>query len=139
MAGLFGKGVWAKYPHRMAAQRAKTYAFRDIFPDVLQGVITTEEAQEIGNQHITDYSNVIAQPTVKKVEKVVEDVVAISYTPLEDIQLELQKITDISKLGMYFKEVKPKVNVAETQKLVEMFKMRKAELSQPIETVQENV
>ena len=40
---------------------------------------------------------------------------------------------------MYFKEVKPKVNVAETQKLVEMFKMRKAELSQPIETVQENV
>jgi ATP-dependent RNA circularization protein (DNA/RNA ligase family) len=139
MAGLFGKGVWAKYPHRMAAQRAKTYAFRDIFPDVLQGVITTEEAQEIGNQHITDYSNVIAQPVVKKVEKVVEDVVAISYTPLEDIQLELQKITDISKLGMYFKEVKPKVNVAETQKLVEMFKMRKAELSQPIETVQENV
>lgn len=139
MAGLFGKGVWAKYPHRMAAKRACTYAFRDVFPDVLQGVITTEEAQEIGNQHITDYSNVIAQPTVKKVEKVVEDVVAISYTPLEDIQLELQKITDVSKLGMYFKEVKPKVNVAETQKLVEMFKMRKAELSQPIETVQENV
>lgn len=139
MAGLFGKGVWAKYPHRMAAKRACTYAFRDVFPDVLQGVITTEEAFEIGNQHITDYSNVIAQPTVKKVERVVEDVVAISYTPLEDIQLELQKITDVSKLGMYFKEVKPKVNVAETQKLVEMFKMRKAELSQPIETVQENI
>ena len=89
--------------------------------------------------NVTAEGGRVAQPTVKKVEKVVEDVVAISYTPLEDIQLELQKITDISKLGMYFKEVKPKVNVAETQKLVEMFKMRKAELSQPIETVQENV
>lgn len=129
-AGLLGKGVWAKYPERMASQRAKTYAFRDIFPDVLQGVITTEEAREISNEPASQYTNVIAQPTVKKVEKVVEDVVAISYTPLEDIKTELLNINDTQKLGAYFKEIKPKMNMAESSIIVDLFKKRRAELEE---------
>ena len=119
-----------KYPERMASQRAKTYAFRDIFPDVLQGVITTEEAREISNEPTSQYTNVIAQPTVKKVEKVVEDVVAISYTPLEDIKTELLNINDTQKLGAYFKEIKPKMNMAESSIIVDLFKKRRAELEE---------
>lgn len=47
-AGLLGKqGPWAQYPQRMLQLRARGFALRDAFPDVLKGVITTEEAQDI--------------------------------------------------------------------------------------------
>ncbi|MCK8788122.1 hypothetical protein M0638_27585 [Roseomonas sp. NAR14] len=47
-AGLWGKqGPWSQYPDRMMQLRARGFAIRDVFPDALRGVITTEEAQDI--------------------------------------------------------------------------------------------
>jgi hypothetical protein len=47
-AGLFGKtGPWTQYPKRMLQMRARGFALRDGFPDVLRGVISAEEAQDI--------------------------------------------------------------------------------------------
>jgi len=40
------KGPWAQYPDRMLAMRARGFALRDAFPDVLRGIITTEEAAD---------------------------------------------------------------------------------------------
>ena len=37
-AQLMGKNVWAQYPERMLQMRARGYALRDSFPDVLKGV-----------------------------------------------------------------------------------------------------
>lgn len=44
-AGLSSKkGPWQAYPKRMLQQRARGFALRDAFPDVLRGLITREEA-----------------------------------------------------------------------------------------------
>jgi hypothetical protein len=46
-AGLWGKqGPWTAYPKRMMQMRARGFALRDAFPDVLKGMITAEEAQD---------------------------------------------------------------------------------------------
>ena len=46
-AGLWGKqGPWVAYPKRMLQMRARGFALRDAFPDVLKGLITAEEAQD---------------------------------------------------------------------------------------------
>lgn len=44
-AGLLGKeGPWTNYPDRMMAMRARSWAGRDAFPDLLRGIRTAEEA-----------------------------------------------------------------------------------------------
>lgn len=46
-AGLWGKqGPWSQYPTRMLLMRARTYAYRDCFPDKMRGMLTAEEAQD---------------------------------------------------------------------------------------------
>lgn len=46
-AGLWGKaGPWQNYPRRMLQMRARSFALRDAFPDVLRGLIVAEEAQD---------------------------------------------------------------------------------------------
>jgi hypothetical protein len=50
-AGLWGKtGPWQAYPKRMMQMRARGFALRDAFPDVLKGLITVEEAQDYPSQ-----------------------------------------------------------------------------------------
>lgn len=47
-AGLWGKqGPWQQYPRRMLQMRARGFALRDAFPDVLRGLISAEEARDI--------------------------------------------------------------------------------------------
>ena len=46
-AGLAGKsGPWTQYPKRMLQMRARGFALRDAFPDLLRGLVTAEEAQD---------------------------------------------------------------------------------------------
>jgi len=46
-AGLWGKsGPWTNYSRRMLQMRARGFALRDTFPDILRGLITAEEAQD---------------------------------------------------------------------------------------------
>jgi hypothetical protein len=46
-AGLWNKsGPWSQYPKRMLQMRARGFALRDAFPDVLKGLITSEEAMD---------------------------------------------------------------------------------------------
>lgn len=46
-ASLWGKtGPWTQYPKRMLQMRARGFALRDCFPDVLKGLVTAEEAQD---------------------------------------------------------------------------------------------
>ena len=48
-AGLWGKsGPWSQYPKRMLQMRARAFAIRDSFPDVLKGLsVTREEALDM--------------------------------------------------------------------------------------------
>lgn len=46
-AGLAGKqGPWSQYPKRMRQMRARAFAMRDVFPDVLRGMPVAEELQD---------------------------------------------------------------------------------------------
>ena len=53
-AGLLGKsGPWTQYPKRMMQMRARSWALRDVFPDVLKGMICAEEALDSGPRDVT--------------------------------------------------------------------------------------
>ncbi|WP_368641734.1 recombinase RecT [Castellaniella ginsengisoli] len=46
-AGLQGKsGPWTQYPKRMRQMRARAFALRDVFPDVLRGMPIAEEVMD---------------------------------------------------------------------------------------------
>ena len=47
-AGLLGKaGPWTQYPKRMRQMRARAFALRDVFTDVLRGMAIAEEIMDI--------------------------------------------------------------------------------------------
>lgn len=47
-AGLAGKqGPWTQYPKRMRQLRARAFAIRDVFPDVLRGLAVAEESMDL--------------------------------------------------------------------------------------------
>ena len=47
-AGLWRKqGPWVQYPHRMMQMRARAFALRDAFPDVLRGLHSAEEVTDM--------------------------------------------------------------------------------------------
>lgn len=47
-AKLWGRqGPWTQYPNRMLQMRARSWALRDVFPDVLNGVGVAEEVRDI--------------------------------------------------------------------------------------------
>ncbi len=57
-AGLLDKpGPWKQYPKRMLQMRARGFALRDLFPDVLKGIISREEAQDIIDVEVVAPSN----------------------------------------------------------------------------------
>jgi len=51
-AGLVGKqGPWTQYPKRMRQMRARAFALRDVFPDVLRGMPIAEEVMDTPTVH----------------------------------------------------------------------------------------
>jgi len=49
-AGLAGKaGPWAQYPQRMRPARARSWALRDTFADVLKGIASAEEQSDVAS------------------------------------------------------------------------------------------
>ena len=68
-AGLSGKqGPWTQYPKRMIQLRARAFALRDVFPDVLRGVFIAEEAQDMpAEKHMGTADEV--QPSVQRLDK----------------------------------------------------------------------
>ncbi|WP_306049285.1 recombinase RecT [Oceaniradius stylonematis] len=51
-AGLWGKqGPWTQYPKRMLQMRARAFALRDAFADVLRGLGIAEEMADVAESH----------------------------------------------------------------------------------------
>lgn len=69
-ANLWGKqGPWSQYPKRMLQMRARSWALRDVFPDVLRGMPIAEELQDMPNGELKDITpkNNPAAPAAKEV------------------------------------------------------------------------
>ncbi|AKR48461.1 hypothetical protein [Acetobacter pasteurianus] len=78
-ANLFGKqGPWQQYTRRMLQMRARGFALRDAFPDVLRGLISGEEAQDIPAEPV----DVTPKPAQQRVAPPV-DHIALFHTRLE--------------------------------------------------------
>ncbi|MDI2594993.1 hypothetical protein POF45_26740 [Pseudomonas sp. 681] len=62
-AGLAGKqGPWSQYPKRMRQMRARSFALRDVFPDVLRGMPMAEEVQDIPTEREVNQARKADEP-----------------------------------------------------------------------------
>lgn len=76
MAGLANKGgPWKMFPKRMLQMRARGYAIRDAFPDILNGIITREEAEDYVSIEPASVSHPVYSPGAPTIEP--DDVVSI--------------------------------------------------------------
>jgi len=64
-AGIFDRGVWKTYPRRMAQMRARSFAIRDMWPDVLKGLSSAEEQRDIAEaKDITSQTERLREQTI---------------------------------------------------------------------------
>jgi hypothetical protein len=67
-AGLANKpGPWTQYPKRMRQMRARAFALRDVFADVLKGMPIVEEVIDYAERDITPRSTAEKLPETKPV------------------------------------------------------------------------
>ena len=84
-AGLLNKKPWQSYPDRMLQMRARGFALRDAFADVIGGLITTEEAQDYPMKEAQKTQGTL--PKYDKDNRSTEDIVEA----LEDMSQEQEK------------------------------------------------
>lgn len=86
-------GPWTQYPKRMLRMRARGFALRDAFPDLLRGIITKEEADDYENipsPERTVYS--MAPITIdNQSEKINEDQIAELQQLVDELKGDLSK------------------------------------------------
>ena len=64
-AGLAGKqGPWQQYPKRMRQMRARAFALRDVFPDVLKGIPMAEETMDAPTERHMGPVDEVSPPAV---------------------------------------------------------------------------
>lgn len=71
-AGLWNQNVWKTYPQRMIMYRARAYALRDAFPDVLEGLYLKEEIDGDNNFNKGSSEKIVNPPSEEEVEKINE-------------------------------------------------------------------
>lgn len=91
-AGLSGKaGPWTQYPKRMMQSRARAYALRDIFPDVLKGMAVAEEEQD--KQTLVDVTP--QQPVPSKTASIRDKVAAKKQGQVIDQPAHAESVTPV--------------------------------------------
>lgn len=106
-AGLWGKqGPWTQYPKRMLQMRARGFALRDAFPDVLKGMITVEEAQDYPDEaiaqpakDITPVNPLEAIAPPKPIEEINEEAAEGIPEPDQPVEAEMVEIHDAIEIG----------------------------------------
>jgi hypothetical protein len=93
-AALWGKtGPWTQYPKRMLQLRARGFALRDAFPDVLKGLITAEEAQDYPKPEPAARQPVQVRPKFDTPQQV-----ALGDDPEAKARLAVSRATNIDML-----------------------------------------
>jgi hypothetical protein len=101
-AGLWGKsGPWTQYPRRMLQLRARGFALRDAFPDVLKGLVTAEEAQ--------DYTTTPATPEPVVVRPKFDTPAEERADPFEVAKAAIEAEADIGKLDAIRRKIDVRV------------------------------
>jgi hypothetical protein len=103
-AGLWGKsGPWSQYPRRMLQMRARGFALRDAFPDVLKGLVTAEEAQDYPHPPVASEPVVVRpkfdddKPTGGVISLKTPAPVAPEFTPVEKARLAVSRAATLER------------------------------------------
>lgn len=92
-AGLANKqGPWTQYPKRMLQMRARAYALRDVFPDVLRGVGIAEEVRDLPPEKDMGAAEVVEEPKSETKTKALKNRIAAKKAVPEQPAVTLQEI-----------------------------------------------
>jgi len=86
-AGLASKDTYKNYPKRMLQNRARAFALRDGFSDVLKGVISAEEANDLPSE-----KNITPSPASTKPASLDELTETLSAGTVENIAEQVEPI-----------------------------------------------
>lgn len=93
-AGLLGKqGPWTQYPKRMRQMRARSWALRDVFPDVLRGMPIAEEVMDV-EKDITPAKRPVRQSAAQIATQAIESHQEIDPSELESLLADLDAVAD---------------------------------------------
>ena len=97
-AGLWGKGVWQAYPARMMFNRARAFALRDGFADVLRGFriaeeeqdsVTAQEAPQLQRRRTrASASELLSRINEKQAQAITVDAVDVKEAPAETVTVD---------------------------------------------------
>jgi hypothetical protein len=131
-AGLWGKqGPWQTMPKRMLQMRARAFALRDIFPDVLRGMYVGEEAQDLPREKdVTSEGETIkAEPPKSRVEAVKAKLADKRATTLDSVLAGIAAAMDEEALATAGKLAAKLQDAADKDAAREAYKARKAALA----------
>lgn len=110
-AKLWNKpGPWTQYPNRMLKLRARSFACRDAFPDLLKGLSIAEEAQDIPEtSEEKDVTPKATDPTVSRTEQVKQKLISkLEAAPVESkpvvlppVEMLLEHLDQVETLDDY--------------------------------------
>ena len=92
-ANLLNRPPWKNYPDRMLQMRARGFALRDAFADVIGGLITGEEAQDFPVP-INTVQELDKDPRFNKDARSVNDIIE-ELTPPEEPKIEINWVLSI--------------------------------------------
>lgn len=87
-AGLATKELWKKYPKRMLSMRARSWALRDMFGDVLKGLVAVEEAVDYDSKDEQRVINEIKSTGYKETDIAIAKVTGYSLAEVEATSTE---------------------------------------------------
>lgn len=97
-AGLLNKdGPWKTYPKRMIQMRARGFALRDTFSDVLRGIIIREEAQDMPEEK-RDYSDYKTIEAIEADVNIDEKELAVLRDKIKEAAADEKKICALLKI-----------------------------------------
>jgi hypothetical protein len=106
-AGLWGKaGPWTQYSRRMLQMRARGFALRDTFPDILRGLVTAEEAQdypqaagqESGHVRSSRTADIVPATAVTSKPEPVKHEATATFEDMERSRLGVSRAASVGRL-----------------------------------------
>ncbi|SDC08910.1 recombinase RecT [Acinetobacter boissieri] len=141
-AGLSTKqGPWSQYPKRMMKLRARSYALRDVFPDVLKGMAIAEEEQDkeidvTPNDENTTKANSGSSALKKRLatKNKVVNTLAVDLTPYKERIQSAESIEELKQVGVEIKALG--LGEPEHTDMANLYRSKMSEFVLPDEEIQ---